>query len=57
MLGQGLFSSTEMLVQGWPQIWQGQMILMRRKDSGPQSGGLSMALHKKLVKVGSGDCD
>ena len=24
---------------------------------GPQSGGFSMALGKKLVKVGSGDCD
>ena len=52
-----MFSSTEMLVQGWPQICQEIMILMRSKDSGPQSGGLSTALSKKLVKVGSGDCD
>ena len=34
-----------------PQIWQGQMILMRNKDSGPQSRGLSTALGRDLVKV------
>ena len=57
MLGQGLFSSTEMLVQGWPQICQEIMILMRSKDSGPQSCGLSTALGKDLVKGEYGDCD
>ena len=71
-LANPLISGTKVLAQdqeqGCSQIqkcWckvghkfgQGKMILMRSKDSGPQSCGLSTALSKKLVKVGYGDCD
>ena len=59
--GARVFKNSEVLYQGVvnrrdrPQIWQGKMILMRSKDSGPQSCGLSTALGKDLVKVEYGE--